>query len=150
MNDDLQGQLQAYYTRAFPGRQGVQVNGLASVSAGWESDVYSFDVEHGPPEARQREELILRVYPGDDAHAKSAREFRGMRQLHRAGYPVPRVLLLERENSPFSSAPPCPTHSASWNGWRRGGTRCPACGPRPSTGIITPATCSCATTARRS
>ena len=101
MNDDLQGQLQAYCVRAFPSRQGVQVNGLASVSAGWESDVYSFDVEHGPPAARQREELILRVYPGDDAHAKSAREFRGMRQLHKTGYPVPRVLLLERENSPF-------------------------------------------------
>jgi aminoglycoside phosphotransferase (APT) family kinase protein len=101
MNDDLQSQLQAYCVRAFPSRQGVRVSGLASVSAGWESDVYSFDVEHGPPGARRREELILRIYPGDDAHAKSAREFRGMRHLHEAGYPVPRVLLLERENSPF-------------------------------------------------
>jgi aminoglycoside phosphotransferase (APT) family kinase protein len=101
MSDEIQSQLQAYCVRAFPSRQGVQVNGLASVSAGWESDVYSFDVEHGPPEARQREGLILRIYPGDDAHAKSAREFRGMHHLHEAGYPVPRVLLLEREDSPF-------------------------------------------------
>lgn len=101
MSDEIQSQLQAYCARAFPSRQGVQVSGLTSISGGWESEVYSFDVEHGPPEGRQREGLILRVYPGDDAHAKSAREFRGMRQLHEAGYPVPRVLLLERENSPF-------------------------------------------------
>ena len=63
--------------------------------------MYSFAVEHGPAGKRRREELILRIYPGDDAHDKSAREFHGMSQLHKAGYPVPQVLILERENSPF-------------------------------------------------
>ena len=101
MNDNMQRRLQAYYARAFPARQGVQVSDLASISAGWESDMYSFAAEHGPAGKRRREELILRIYPGDDAHDKSAREFHGMSQLHKAGYPVPQVLILERGNSPF-------------------------------------------------
>ncbi len=101
MNDNMQSRLQAYYARTFPTRQGVQVSDLTSISAGWESDMYSFAVEHGPAGERRREELILRIYPGDDAHDKSAREFHGMSQLHKVGYPVPQVLILERQNSPF-------------------------------------------------
>jgi aminoglycoside phosphotransferase (APT) family kinase protein len=99
--DDMQNHLQAYYARAFPGKQRVQINDLVNINAGWESDVYSFDVEHGPPDQRRREELILRVYPGDDAQVKSMREFQGMKRLYEAGYPVPQVLFLECEDSPF-------------------------------------------------
>ena len=101
MNKDMQSQLHDYYSRTFPNRSGMRITDLTSISAGWESDMYSFDVEYGPAGKRQREELILRIYPGDDAHEKSAREFHGMSQLYEAGYPVPQVLVLERENSPF-------------------------------------------------
>jgi len=105
MSDDMQSHLQAYYVCAFPARQKVQVRDVTHVSAGWESEMYSFDVEYGPTGQRQREELILRIYPGDDAQSKSAREFHGMSQLHKAGYPVPRVRVLERRNSPFGQQP---------------------------------------------
>lgn len=104
MGKDMQSRLHDYYTRIFPNRSGMRVSDLTSISAGWESDIYSFVVEHGPAGERQREALILRIYPGDDAHEKSAREFHGMSQLYEAGYPVPQVLILERENSPFGSA----------------------------------------------
>ena len=97
----MQSRLQAYYAAAYPDRPAVQVSDLTCINAGWESDVYAFAVSYGPAGGRQREELILRIYPGNDAPAKSAREFHGMSQLHKAGYPVPRLLLLERENSPF-------------------------------------------------
>lgn len=97
----MQSCLDAYYASAFPAKQGVRVTGLAHISAGWESDMYAFTVESGPGGARQCAELILRIYPGEDAHAKSAREYRGMSLLHDAGYPVPQVLLLERDDSPF-------------------------------------------------
>jgi len=79
----------------------MQVSDLTAISSGWESDIYSFAVEHGPADGRRREELILRIYPADDAYDKSGHEFHGMSQLHKAGYPVPQVLILERENSPF-------------------------------------------------
>ena len=101
MGDEMQSRLQAYCESAFPARPGVQVSGLVSISAGWENDVYAFVVEHGSDGELRREELILRIYPGDDAHDKSAHEFYGMSQLRKAGYPVPQVLLLERESSPF-------------------------------------------------
>ena len=101
MSHDMQSHLASYYAGAFPAKQGVRVTALAHISEGWESDMYSFTVESGPAGARQREDLILRIYPGDDAHVKSAREYRGMSLLHKAGYPVPKVLVLEREGSPF-------------------------------------------------
>ena len=102
----MRDHLQACYARAFPDKQGAQVSDLVNISDGWESEIYAFDVEHGLQDQRQREGLILRIYPGDDAQAKSAREFRGMSQLYEAGYPVPRVLLLECEDSPFDKGKP--------------------------------------------
>lgn len=83
MSDDMRSCLGSYYARAFPARQGVRVTALAHISAGWESNMYSFNVEYGSAGARQCEELILRIYPGDDAHNKSAREYRGMSLLHK-------------------------------------------------------------------
>ena len=93
--------LQAYIATVLPDRPQPTVSDLASISVGWESDVYAFDLASGPPDARQSEALVLRVYPGADAYAKSGREFRGMQQLFAAGYPVPRVLALERDASPI-------------------------------------------------
>jgi aminoglycoside phosphotransferase (APT) family kinase protein len=101
MSDNMQSCLQAYYARAFPVKQGLQVRDLVSITAGWESEMHAFDVEYGPAEDRRREALVLRLYPGDDAHAKSAHEFQSMRQLHKSGYPVPQVHILERAHSPF-------------------------------------------------
>jgi aminoglycoside phosphotransferase (APT) family kinase protein len=99
VNDDMQDRLAAYCARAFPDREKLRVTQVNQISDGWESDMYAFTVESGPAGARQSQELVLRVYPAEDARAKSVREFRGMRLLHDAGYPVPRVLVLERENS---------------------------------------------------
>ena len=101
MSDALQSQLQAYYTRAFPAKQGVQISNLASITGGMDHEMYAFDVAYGPAGAREHEGLVLRIYPRDNAYATSAHEFHGMRRLHEAGYPVPQVLLLERETSPF-------------------------------------------------
>jgi len=95
--------LQTYLERALPDKQGIQVRNLADLTSGWESEMLAFDLEYGPPGKRQRWELILRLYPGEDAHIKSAHEFYALRRLQRAGYPAPGVLLLERQNSPFGA-----------------------------------------------
>lgn len=102
MSDALQSQLQTYYTRAFLAKQQVRVTHFASLEpGGMEHEMYAFDVEYGAAGERQQEGLILRLYPGDAAYATSAHEFHGMRRLYEAGYPVPQVLLLERDHSPF-------------------------------------------------
>jgi aminoglycoside phosphotransferase (APT) family kinase protein len=98
----MRGTLQDYLQRTVPDWQGVQVEDLIDLGAGWESELYAFIVEHGPVGNRLREALVLRVYPGDEGGAKAVHEFRSMSRLHKAGYPVPKVLLLEREDSPFA------------------------------------------------
>jgi aminoglycoside phosphotransferase (APT) family kinase protein len=97
----MRDKIQEYLSHSSPEWQEVTISELNQISAGWESDIYSFDAEHGSAGERQREELILRIYPGEDAWAKSESEFRGMQSLYEAEYPVPRVLILEREDSPF-------------------------------------------------
>jgi len=87
--------LQAFYTETFPDRQGPAVTDLTDITAGWESELHAFTLEYGPAAARRREELILRLYPGDGAPAKATREFHNMRLLRAAGYPVPEVYILE-------------------------------------------------------
>ena len=99
MTDDIQDRLQACCDRVFPGRLAPQVRDVTNITAGWESELYSFMLEHGPDGQRQSENLILRLYPGDGAETKSAHEFHSLKRLHQAGYPVPRVHVLERENS---------------------------------------------------
>lgn len=97
----MESLLQAYLAGAWPDKKAIQVGDLACISSGWESDVYSFVLQHGVEGHRQREELVLRVYPGDFAYDKSAHEFQAMTRLAQAGYPVPCVFFLERERSPF-------------------------------------------------
>lgn len=101
MTDDMRMRLLAYYISAFSARQDVSISPLSSLSTGWETEVYAFEVEYGPAEARTGESLILRIYPGDDAHAKATHEYHSLRQLHQAGYPVPQVLALECDDSFF-------------------------------------------------
>ena len=93
--------LQTYFAATFPERLSPVVSGLVSINTGWESEVYAFSAAWGPPARRTREELILRLYPGNDAYEKSGREHRALALLHTAGYPVPRIDRLERDASPF-------------------------------------------------
>jgi len=100
-NDELVKLLAQYMIKAFPEKTDQAVSRLERISEGWESEVYSFGLESGSSENRQRAGLILRIYPGNDAYEKSGREFQALRQLVRAGYPVPHVYGLERDESPF-------------------------------------------------
>jgi aminoglycoside phosphotransferase (APT) family kinase protein len=97
----IQNRLLSLYERDFPSKEHVRIIDLARISDGWENDVYSFAVESGKANDREREDLILRIYPGDDAPQKSAREFNAMKQLYEIGYPVPQVLLLKTDGALF-------------------------------------------------
>ncbi len=98
---EMTSTLEDYLRGACPRWPDPHVLHLASINAGWESDVYAFELEFGPATAREATPLVLRVYPGADAWWKSAHEYRGMTLLQQADYPVPAVYLLERDASPF-------------------------------------------------
>ena len=98
---EIQSGLLRLYEREFPSWERMRILGLTRISEGWENDVYSFTVEYKEAAQKNREDLILRIYPGDDALQKSAREFNAMKQLYEVGFPVPQVLLLELDDSFF-------------------------------------------------
>lgn len=99
--NEIQSRLLSFYEREFPSRESTQISSLTQITDGWENEVYSFTIEYEEATERKREYLILRIYPGNDAPQKSEREFNAMKQLHEIGFPVPEVLLLELDNSPF-------------------------------------------------
>jgi aminoglycoside phosphotransferase (APT) family kinase protein len=99
--NQIQSGLLSLCERAFPSREKAQILDLARISDGWETDVYSFTMEYGEAAQRKRENLILRIYPGDDALQKAAAEFKAMKRLYEVGFPVPQVLLLELDAALF-------------------------------------------------
>jgi len=99
--DDLQSELTAYCISAFPDKEALTIDKPTNISNGWETEIYAFDLKHGPAGDRQCEELILRLYPSENAREKAAREFRAMSRLFESGYPVPRVLTQENAAPPL-------------------------------------------------
>ncbi|MBD3182413.1 phosphotransferase [Candidatus Poribacteria bacterium] len=70
----------------------VDLAEISRISDGWENEVYSFIIRK---EGWGRLDLILRIYPGNNAVQKASREFIGMKKLYEKDFPVPEVFVLE-------------------------------------------------------
>jgi len=103
MEDEIQSKLLGFYRERFTSWENTRIADFTKISDGWENEVYSFTVEYGEAGETRHEDLILRIYPGDGAPRKATREFDGMKKLHELGFPVPEVLVLEMDDSPFSN-----------------------------------------------
>jgi aminoglycoside phosphotransferase (APT) family kinase protein len=78
--------------RYFAGRYlDPRVGGWQEISGGWETDLYAFELEHGPPQARQTDRLVIRVFHGPEARSRAQHEYRVMRSLGPLGIPTPQV-----------------------------------------------------------
>ncbi|MFX0185691.1 MAG: phosphotransferase family protein [Candidatus Hodarchaeota archaeon] len=101
---NMEEEFLAYYKSSYPDVTNVDliVEEFCNITDGWETEVFSIKLKSKSNTLPTTKRLILRIYPGQDAYAKSAREFHAMKKLHELEYPVPRVFLLERENSPFN------------------------------------------------
>jgi aminoglycoside phosphotransferase (APT) family kinase protein len=93
MSTELSTSLQRYLAGRYPD---ATISDLQFIASGWESDVYAF-VRHLP--SGDSKAFILRLYPGEGAVEKLVRETGGLRQLGRAGYPVPATLLHEPDSA---------------------------------------------------
>lgn len=98
---DLAAALAAYLSTQ--GEMPVAVDDMVRVSDGWESDVYAFDAPRWQA-GREGDKYVLRLYFGADAGEKAMQEFRAYQLLARAGYPVPRVELVEPDPKPLGRA----------------------------------------------
>jgi len=101
LKNQIARRLRAYCEDKFQSKHAVRIRNLENITTGWESEIYTFSLEHGQASQRVREELVLRLYSGEGAGEKAAREFRSIKRLHEVGYPVPQVYLWERELSPL-------------------------------------------------
>jgi len=101
---NMEEEVLAYYKLCYPDVTNADliVEEFCNITDGWETEVFSFKLKSKLSTLPTPKHLILRIYPGQDAYVKSVREFHAMKKLHELKYPVPRVFLLERENSPFN------------------------------------------------
>src|SRR5260370_3390100 len=90
--------LQEFYGSGGTRQGSAGASGVTLLGSGYETDVFAYSV--GLDGDGAGEELVLRVYAGEGAAEKAAREFAAMGRLREAGYSVPRVLILQRDSSP--------------------------------------------------
>src|SRR5579884_3499393 len=95
---DLHAALADYLRDRLAARD-ARIAAFTRISDGWENEVYSFTLRRETDSGPTSEDLILRVYPGDDAVSKATREFAVLDCLFRLGYPVPEVRALEATGS---------------------------------------------------
>lgn len=99
--DSVQSILQSVYVERFPSRANTRISNVKGIDEGWETEIYSFTVEFDEDSERRHEDQILRIYPGDNALQRAAREFNVMKKLHELSFTVPAVSVLQSKNSPF-------------------------------------------------
>ena len=80
-----------------------QIHNLTKITSGWENEVYLFDLEYDQGEKRDYEELVLRIYQGENVKGKAQKEFKAMKRLYELEFPVPKVYTLETENPIFGN-----------------------------------------------
>lgn len=100
IHSDVQDRLFSYIRQT---RQIRQIHNFIKITSGWENEVYLFDAEYNVEGKRDYEELVLRIYQGDNVAGKAQREFKAMKRLHELGFPVPKVYTLETENPIFGN-----------------------------------------------
>jgi aminoglycoside phosphotransferase (APT) family kinase protein len=98
---EVQRALQEFYGSRETGPGSLEVAGVTLLGSGFEADVFAFSLTANGDGGEEAQDLVLRVYAGEGAGEKAAREFAAMGRLREADYPVPRVLALERDRSPF-------------------------------------------------
>jgi len=90
--------LELYLQAKLLDKTALSITRLDKLADGWESDNYWLRVEYGDV-PQTRADWVWRIYSGAGSQAKARREFNSLERLLGAGYPVPRVFLLEVEHS---------------------------------------------------
>jgi len=92
--------LEQYLQAKLSDKPALTIIRLNKIDDGWESDNHVITIEYGD-EHRTREDWVWRIYSGTGNREKAILEFTNMKKLFSAGYPVPRVFLLEADHSPI-------------------------------------------------
>ncbi|TET11075.1 MAG: hypothetical protein E3J86_03840 [Candidatus Thorarchaeota archaeon] len=91
--------LLSYLQKSYPNRISLKLNDFRDITSGWETQIFSFDLEWSTKRGKMQEGLIVRIYTPGVGAKKAERESTVMTQLSRVGYPVPRIHLTETDDS---------------------------------------------------
>lgn len=91
--------LLSYLQKSYPDRISLKLSDYKDITSGWETQIFSFDLEWPTKRGKMQEGLIVRVYSPGLGAAKAERESTVMTQLSRVGYPVPRIHATETDSS---------------------------------------------------
>jgi len=87
----LAKRIEAYLETLYPDRSSVSVACIDEIETGWETEMYTLEIDARRNGEKVKEDLVLRVYQGEGAGRKSSKEYHLMRKLDGVGYPVPKV-----------------------------------------------------------
>ena len=92
---NLAEKLQGYLNSENKHRTNHSVKNLNEINMGWETELFTFESNFQDGEAQVCQDLVLRVFSGENASRKASKEFNLMKKLDEAEYPVPPVYHLE-------------------------------------------------------
>ncbi|NLK09178.1 MAG: phosphotransferase [Firmicutes bacterium] len=96
----IQRFFQSYLDEHWPQQGAVTFSNLQSLTSGWETDIYTFDLFDDTAVASKK--LVMRVYSSQKDAPKALREFHTMRLLAQTDFPVPSVYLLDASGTYLS------------------------------------------------
>ena len=91
--------LLSYLQKSYPDRISLELNDYKDITSGWETQIFSFDLEWSMKQGKKKESLIVRVYSPIIGSVKAEKESTVMTQLLRVGYPVPKIHVTETDGS---------------------------------------------------
>jgi aminoglycoside phosphotransferase (APT) family kinase protein len=89
--ENIRVKLTDFYEKQIDQTAEITVFDLDKLTSGWETEVYSFDIEFRRKSDYKQENLILRTFPGTGGKEKAVYEFHLMKNLAKNKYPVPKA-----------------------------------------------------------
>ena len=91
----LKEKLRVYLESTYSSRKNIHISELSSIAKGWQTELYVFNLGYIENGIEKKENLVLRMYPGEDASVIIEKEFDVLKALYEVGYSVPKTHFLE-------------------------------------------------------
>ena len=94
---DIQKSLTEYYHKRFPSKRNPSISQVDDITSGWEAQLIKFNIDFQEDNHYHNEELVARIFQGDQAAEKAVREFNILTRLYDLDFPVPKVYFMEKD-----------------------------------------------------
>lgn len=94
---EISNGLIQFFKDTKPKMQKIKILDLNEISAGWETELYTFKMQYSENEGIRKKKLVIRMYPGDSAERKLTNEFFIYKNLSKQNYPVPKIHYMSTE-----------------------------------------------------